>query len=1098
MLDIYCGRAHRLWEPMLAELSRRHREGREITLLVPEQFTLQAERELMLALQVKGFFRLQVLSPSRLQYRVFERYGADPRVRIDERGKAMALSRALQQVRDELSYYLGAEGRPGFVRKMSALLALMKGGALTAEQLLQAAEDMEGEGLRRKLKDTARILAAYEAVLEGSFCDAQDIHHDMLRRLSQGHMFAGSHVFVYGFDVVTEAMQDLLLPLSFQAESLSLYMVSEKEQAPDGDAFLAVRTSIQRLMQAFTKRGLPYRFHWLPPSALTAPGQISHLERYMLALRQPAYQEAGDAIRLYAAATPYQEVQQVAMQLLLALEDGLNPQDALVLCGSLPRYSGLIAAAFGEWGIPCYIFDKSPLLAQPLSRYALAALRCLSDHWRADDVRDLLRSGFSPLTDREGQELENYALEFGIRGSHWLKPFHRGEEARLQRMEALRQRLAAPLEALQAALAAAKNAAQSLEALHSFLLASDVPARSDAMEEALRRAGLYKQAMELAQAWPMLQEMMAQMEALMGEQRIPLKHFARWLESGLSEGEIASLPPESLRVQVGQLGNLLPHRPKQVFLLGLNEGILDADDEALLSAEEAQRLEESLDTSLGLQRGAREELKLLDLWKMMSAPEERLYLSYALANEEGGVLQPLPQIAAIRRLFPLMVEEGGALADDSEAEPLAPAPALNALAQRLQGGALSPAWQDAWAWLWQDARWGESARALLDQLGGERLSSSIPRELASLVFRPERSSVSRLETFGACPYRHFVEYGLRPQPRPEWQVEPIDTGGFYHDAMEGFVRLASVHGRWPQVEGPELERMMDEVLTPLTEPWEERPFHDTARLRKVAEGYVAISRRMMRTLTLAAKNADLQPIRAELRFGEGEELPALRLPISGGRQMQLRGVIDRLDFYHGDPSYIRVVDYKSGHKALSGTELDAGTQLQLLVYLSSAMAAYPDALPAGVYYQYLGDPIIATEDESKVEDAIFRELQLKGLTLKDPQAVLLQDRERPLSLGSLINRDGSLSRRQRFYSLEEIRLLSGHALRRAGESARRIAEGDIERLPTRDRYGQSPCRYCHYAGICRIDRLRFPSYRQLPHLSMGELAERLWGQPDDK
>ena len=45
--------------------------GGKMIVIVPEQYTLQTERELMDGLDVMGFFDLEVLSPSRLTERVF-------------------------------------------------------------------------------------------------------------------------------------------------------------------------------------------------------------------------------------------------------------------------------------------------------------------------------------------------------------------------------------------------------------------------------------------------------------------------------------------------------------------------------------------------------------------------------------------------------------------------------------------------------------------------------------------------------------------------------------------------------------------------------------------------------------------------------------------------------------------------------------------------------------------------------------------------------------------------------------------------------------------------------------------------------------------
>ena len=92
---------HRLLPEVVARIGRAYGAGARCLLIVPEQYTLQAETEIVEGLRLPGYFDIDVLSPSRLRDRVFERAGQPQRVRIDERGKCMVLSAALQILSEE-------------------------------------------------------------------------------------------------------------------------------------------------------------------------------------------------------------------------------------------------------------------------------------------------------------------------------------------------------------------------------------------------------------------------------------------------------------------------------------------------------------------------------------------------------------------------------------------------------------------------------------------------------------------------------------------------------------------------------------------------------------------------------------------------------------------------------------------------------------------------------------------------------------------------------------------------------------------------------------------------------------------------------------
>ena len=60
-------------------------------VIVPEQFTMQTQKELVSLHPRKGILNIDVLSFGRLAYRVFEELGADKRTVLEETGKNLLL-----------------------------------------------------------------------------------------------------------------------------------------------------------------------------------------------------------------------------------------------------------------------------------------------------------------------------------------------------------------------------------------------------------------------------------------------------------------------------------------------------------------------------------------------------------------------------------------------------------------------------------------------------------------------------------------------------------------------------------------------------------------------------------------------------------------------------------------------------------------------------------------------------------------------------------------------------------------------------------------------------------------------------------------------
>lgn len=1067
MLTIVGGRPGSLWKTLAEDIAQVYRQGGEAVLLVPEQYTLKAERDMLDALQAPGFFRLHVLSPSRFENRVADRLGQGEGRRIDERGKLMTVARSARRVQEELGYYAGVTGQTGFAGKVTQAITELKGAGLAPAQLA-GAEEAQRPG---KMRDLALLYAEYERLLAGRAADQEDIQREVLARFAGSALFSGAAFFVYGFDLLTEPLIRLICACAGRASRMVVALVMDRPQAPDGEAFEAVRRSVRRLTGALEEAGLPWRQAW--QAALSRrPGDLAHLESHLLRPGRLPYPGAADHISLYAARTPHAELRWAAQRVLGMLRGGMAAEDIAVVLADPAAYGPMLPEVFRDYRIPHYLAEKEPILGHTLVRCLISALECIKlGAWQQEDVFGYIKSPFSPLTWDEAWALENYALASGIHAGRWRGPFTRGEDA--PAMEALRQKALAPVMRLKDSLAKARSAAASLRGVIAFL--EDIGAfdKVVALEKSLLVQGLPDEAVRTRQVWDKLCDLFEQMDELLGSDRIPMNQFPGWLKAGLSMTELSALPPQEHCVQVGALGQLLPGSPRAVFVLGLNSGVLSLSEESLVTDQERQALEKAFKVRMDLPQGDKEAMRLLDLWKTLSAPGERLFLSYALSDEEGKALSPLSQLSQLRGLFPGLVEEGGALGSLRESAPLAPVPALDELAGMLREGELPPLWRDAWAWLTRSAEFAPLAREVLQAIGGDSPWKQLPEEEARQLFSADTVSVSRLETYAACPFMHFVTYGLRPQERKLWAVRRGDYGSFCHQAMEGFGRRAQADPGWPGLSEAQVQALMDEALHPLTENWESTPFSDTPRARHASEGYVQVCRHMARVMAEAARVSAFRPVGFELRFGEGGRLPPVQLALPGGGRLNLKGVIDRADMaeYEGQ-RFLRVIDYKTGRNELDPAEVQAGSQLALLLYLLAAGAGKSGIQPAGAFYQLLDDPLVRADSAGEAQKEALRQLRLSGVMLADSQLIRLMDQaEPPYSLMKLTKKDGQVMDKDFLLSPRGMERLIERASDTAQALSGKIVSGIISRSPLVNARRRAACAYCRYQGICRLESL---------------------------
>ena len=719
---ILTARPHRLLAPLIEELGRLNRQEKSVVLLVPEQLTLQTEREIFRQLQLEGTFYIDILSPSRLYERVLESGGRDQREPLNSAGRRMAVSLALERLEDKLGYYGAMSLRTGFVEKTAALITDLKRGGMTPETLAEYAERLPAGISREKLGDLALIYGQYEEVLRARFSDSEDQLRYVAGRLEDSGFLREKYVYVYGFDTLPDQMMRLLTAAAPLCENLSVALLWEHEDAADGELFLPIRQGVGRFTEMLREAGMDTEFVAYPRKELDAPEAIRCLERGLFTLRPRTMEEEQNSVFLSSGLSPYEEATLMTRQVLRLLAGGMDIEKIAVLYPDDGGYAFAVSAALRDSGIPFYTDEKLSALSHGLPRYLLCALKAAAGGWQNRDVLGMAKSGYSPLTFEESCELENYAFTCGINRARWLAPFTRGEEGLRERCEGYRQRLMEPVLWMREGLVQARDAAASMTAVFGLLKDVGAYERLQQEESELLGKGLAVRAGQNSQVWQTTLTLMDQMVRLSDRQRIPLKHIATRMECGFSAISLAALPPAGKMLHVGVLGHALSENMEAVFLLGLNDGVLTRETQSLLSPEERQDAQEKTGCFLGVTDESRNLFAKLDLKRAMTLPSKLLFLSYAKTSVEGKALRRLNLLDTVeKQLLP-------SLPQSPEPEDRLPQSAVQALAEL-----------------------SVQLRAHLDGKGGSELTPDMAEKLRKLL-RSQETAPAALGLLRALRY----------------------------------------------------------------------------------------------------------------------------------------------------------------------------------------------------------------------------------------------------------------------------------------------------------------------------------------------------------
>ncbi|GHU69523.1 ATP-dependent helicase/deoxyribonuclease subunit B [Clostridia bacterium] len=1083
---IITGRPGRLLPRVVREIGDAlSRDEEKLVLIVPEQYTLQAEVEILETLEIPGFFTLDVLSPSRLTERVFDAAGRPPHARISAEGKSMAVQALLDGLAPNLAYYQRAAKRRGFAQRMADQIGEFKCAGQTPASVLELASRCEG-ALRAKLSDMAHIFSEYEELLSGQFADGEDVQREMLRRLPASGVLSGARVWVYGFDLIVPSMVDLFCTAAKTARSFTIALTWDKSDVPDARLYAPARATLDRLARGFVRSGIVYNHEHLADD-LDAAWPMRYLDKALFARKAEPYTGQERNIEMVSESlSPHTEAEAAAARTLRLIASGYRPDDIRVLHAQLDKYGGELTRAFSRMGIPVYIDLKRPAFTHPFFLGLLGAIDFAAKDSPTAALSDWIHSGFSELNDDEVSELDAYARSHALDGPRWLYPFDAptpfplsDDETKLRaRNESWRQLAVEPLLDLRRAMHRAERSGEYARALWTFTEEAGLFDKLTALRDGLTARGMRLEAGNTAQVWQLWLNLLDQLDALLAGRQVSAALAARIVRTGIEALELGALPPERGRVMIGQIGRMKVGRVRAVLALGLSDGALVSDGGGLLTDSELLETEERLATPLGLDTRTLIALTNLNLLEALTAPTEFLYASCPSLGGEGERVQSSIVMKRVDRLFPhakqVDVERPACL--------YAPGSALDALGPMLReqqdGAPLPSVWRAALSALEREPDWRYKLRSVQSALNPERERPPLSPSIAGELYHKTEYSVTRLELFAECPYRHFVRFGLNPRQRLEPKLAANLAGSFLHSAMEDLLRACETDARWPNLEREEIDSLIERELPPRLNSFENGLIQQNARMEAEGTRIINTARRACWTAVKHLTVSGFRPVVFERKFGMGNR--GLPIELADGSLIELGGRIDRIDeWLDGSARYLRVIDYKSGALARKRNPFDAtrffeGLDLQLLLYLAAALEDSSGSKPAGAFLFKLDNPVLTVNpDESEadnLEEKRFKALRLRGVMLDDPRVALAMDNAVPPLSVQKMYKKGTTQRDSNsdLVSEADLNRMIRYAKHKAAALAQRIRAGELSHDPIQIG-GWNACQWCDYQTVCQKD-----------------------------
>ncbi|HHY93004.1 MAG TPA: helicase-exonuclease AddAB subunit AddB, partial [Firmicutes bacterium] len=1064
---------------------------------------------------------------------------------LGELGKRMVLRSLIQKHRDELCLFAKSAATAGFTERLAGTLAELKLYHVSPEMLAQRLAALKAAGmgespLAGKLHDLALLYQELEAFLAPRYTDPEGYLTFLADRLPAAPSLQRAGVWVDGFAGFTPEEYQVLCALLHTAARVEITLCLDagelNQPLAETDLFHPTRETYTRLRDLADTAGaqveppLILSYPLSPPPRFAAAPELAHLERSFFRYPTVVWTRPAPGLTLVAAANRRTEVEAAARRIIhLAREEGLRWREMALVVRDLELYHDLIVTTFADYAIPCFIDRKRPVLHHPLAQLALAALEVITTNWSYEAVFRCLKTDLLPLRRPEVDQLENYVLAFGVRGSAWQRDpdwdFHtRGDRTRSAdtapgvEVDTLRRRVAACLKPLTAACrrGEAVSATALTTALWRFLEDLQVSATLTGWAKEAEAHGDLAAVQEHSQVWTRFLELLDELVSGLGTTPLTPEEYAEVLASGLESLRLGLVPPSLDQVVVGGLERSRHPNVRAAFVLGVSDGVLPgrANEDAVFTDREREELRagglELAPTSR--QRQFHEQYLT---YVALTRGGERLWVSYPLADEEGRALAPSRVITRLRELYPRAVEtyvaaEPSGVPAEDLAFVTSPTRAAAYLAGQLRlaraGQPLGPVSRAVQQYLTATPSLAALAEQAAAGLNHENRIGRLAPPLARRLYgTPLRTSVTRLEEFASCPFSHFAVHGLRLTERAEFGLDLPSLGLFTHGILRAVTgRLLKAGRDFAAVDAKEATALVEAAVGEALPTFAGGVLQSSPR-------YIYLARRLIRLLGGAvmilaeqARRGAFRTQAAELRFGSPGAPAGLSFNLPDGGQLALVGQIDRLDVASAEGrTYLRIVDYKSSTRRLSLEEVYHGLSLQLLVYLLAALTlgaeqGLKDPVPAGVFYFTLGERFLRTRGPLPPEEAtarLLKEFRLEGLVRGEAHVVRLLDGDavdgRGTVVAAALKKDGTPRRSAGTLPPGGFDVLLSFVRYKVTELATAALAGETAAAPVKQD-ADTACRYCALHAVCGFDPL-LPgyAYRLLPRLKSEELWQRL-------
>lgn len=1051
----------------------------ETLVLVPNQYTLVAEEQALHYTNSKCLFDTEILSMNRLGLRILMEQGLESTKMLDRYGRFMLLNRIIKSHKTDLEIFAKSAGKVTFATMISDFISDFKQQSCTIEELKSMLDDDSTDALlKAKLGELEAIICEYEQSIDGLYTDSEDYIAMYIDAIKDSKIVKDKTVWIYGYDSVTPKFIAAMIELAKVCENVNF--------VANLSDFILDDIVIDKITQAASESQLGIEHELISEDyQLEKSETIRRIERGLFndnltdaEIRDNAGFVPED-LTLVRAANPYYEAETAAIYIYHLIRDlGYKMKDIQIIANDETIMQPIIRRTFEEYGLKLFMDQSRNITDSPVVSFIVNMLWFIK-YGKSDQLISMLKTGFAGVDYEDIENLENYARIYHIKGNMWKSAFKYGAEAlgeeKFAKLESIRQQIMEPISRLEAIT---KSETVGDFVLKFKELLEEEWCLSEQVEKVVNEQSEHnsEESQRTAQSYQSAMKLLDQIVQIMGGEKFEPGEFIDVYMTGLTNVEVGVIPPTVDGLSMGTMIRTRPRASRAVVVLGANEGTLPMQPsaEGLFSIDEKSYFKEQ-----GFAIGGLDDIKMNEenvaMYRMLSKPSEKLYISYAMTDAEGAETSPSTIIESLEELFPRIKTEGliqkdaiscGWGPEIISSDRVAMRHLLNHLKDKnteIQMDDVSDALMT-----WFENTDSELMKEMIEIAKNENDPKPVGNDIAGKLYSKADGNIalsaSALSNYFECPFKYYVDKGLKPQEEREFSSDPRSIGEVYHSCLEMIARKIiadkSFGEKLLQLSDDELEKTVSEELSNIAENYQGGLFvssgNEEYRMDRIREICATAVKALAKQLVADSVTGG----EFETNFGRNCRFKPIEFEVDG-QKIYVEGKIDRVDFLGGDKA--RIIDYKTGPDKFEPWKVQHGYGMQLMIYMISAMDEYE---PAGVFYFNLHDLIepLNDKDETKNGGSILDgdpvdKFKLNGKYINEPGMLELM----PADVLSGKADAAAISK-------DEFMELRNSVINNMKEIASGIAGGRIDINPLKKDSNKLVCNFCRYRAICRRDR----------------------------